>query len=92
MRSNAADEHVVSIQHKMLHRDRRGKIGACTFHVLCRVPGRDMLHDHAETGRRLPDRVEHLVYEHSLAVKNVYFVPRHLSVHAKRQTNFGHDL
>ena len=70
MRSDTAHQHVVPVEHQVLHRDGRAHQPLwCAGDVVGAIAGGDVLHDHAQSGKALAQRVEHVVDKPRFTVK-----------------------
>ena len=90
MRFDAANQNVVAVNNQVVGRDGGGQILIGAFYIIHPVRCGDMFHNHAQIGGFAPDRVQHAVDEHRLAVKDVNIGVGDFAMHAQRQANFGH--
>ena len=90
MRFNATDQNMVAVDDQVVRGDGGGQIVIRALHIFHPVSSGNMFHHHPQARGLLPDRVQHAVYEHGFAVKNVDVGICYLAMHAQGQADFGH--
>lgn len=86
--ANAADQHVVAVEHQVLRGDGGAEETVACLHVLRRFFGGDVFEDDFQFREVTADRLHHLFDKARLAVENIDGRIGHFTVDQQRHADF----
>ena len=86
----ATGQNVIAVDHQMMRCDGCGKAAGARFHIVYALLGGDMFHNHLKIWVLTPKWIQHAIYKHHFTIKNINSWICHLSVNAKRTSDFSH--
>lgn len=89
MRTNTADQHMVTVEHQMLRGDSGRQQFIAVTHILGGIFGGDMLKDHLQAGQALAQRLHHGFNKARFAVENINLGVGDFAMYQQRHPQFS---
>ena len=92
VRTNTADQHMVTVEHQMLRGDSGRQQFIAVTHILGGIFGGDMLKDHLQSGQALAQRLHHGFNKARFAIEYINLGVGDFPMYQQRHPQFFHPL